>query len=238
MSRFQMAAAALLSGVVSADGAAAAPVQPRPAVIELFTSEGCSSCPPAEAYLGELARRADVLTLAFHVDYWDDLGWRDRFEIAAAVARQRRYAQTLHLASIYTPQLVVDGRADFVGSDRRAVAEALIEPRQGVAVAFTVREGDIQIDLPAQDGAPPCDVLLITYRRSATSAIGSGENAGRTLTEYSIVRSVQNLGAWGGQARQFYSAGKSLPSDATDAAVLVQTAGQAAIVGAATHSLR
>jgi hypothetical protein len=233
-----LAAAALLCGFVSADVAAAGPLQPRRAVIELFTSEGCSSCPPAESYLGELALRPDVLALAFHVDYWDDLGWRDRFEVAAAVPRQRRYAKTLHLPSIYTPQLIVDGRVDFVGSDRRAVAAALTEPRQGVAVTITVQEGDIQIDLPAQDGGPPCDVLLIAYRRSATSAIGRGENAGRTLTEYSIVRGVQNLGTWSGQARQFHSAGNTLPSDATDAAVLVQTAGQAAIVGAATHGLR
>jgi hypothetical protein len=232
-----LAAAACLCGALAADDCASAPVQPRPAVIELFTSEGCSSCPPAEAYLGELARRPDVLALAFHVDYWDDLGWRDLFEVPEAVPRQRRYAKTLHLPSIYTPQLVVDGRVDFIGSDRNAIAAALQDPRQGVAVTFTVREGDIQIDLPTQESGGPCDVLLIAFRRSATSAIGRGENAGRTLTEYGIVRSVQNLGAWSGRAQQFHSALKSLPSDATDAAVLIQAAGQAAIVGAATRGL-
>ncbi len=237
-SRIPLAAAGLICGAVLADFAAAAELQPRPAVIELFTSEGCSSCPPAEAYLGELARRPDVLALAFHVDYWDDLGWRDLFEVAEAVPRQRNYAKTLHLPSIYTPQLVVDGRIDFVGSDRKAISAALQEPRQGVAVAFTIREDDIRIDLPAEDGSRPCDVLLIAYRRSATSAIGRGENAGRTLTEYGIVRAVQNLGAWSGQAHQFHAALKSLPSDATNAAVLVQTTGQAAIIGAATYGLR
>jgi hypothetical protein len=235
-----LAAAAWIFGTLGADVGTSAQVQPRPAVIELFTSEGCSSCPPAEAYLGELALRPDVLALAFHVDYWDALGWRDLFEVPEAVPRQRNYAKRLHLPSIYTPQLVVDGRVDFVGSDRKAIAAALRERRQGVAVTFTVREGregDIQIDLPAQEGGGPCDVLLIAYRRSAISAIGRGENAGRTLTEYGIVRSVQNLGAWSGRAQQFHSALKSLPTDATDGAVLIQEAGQAAIVGAATHAL-
>jgi hypothetical protein len=232
-----LAAVAWLCGALLADVCASAQVQARPAVIELFTSEGCSSCPPAEAYLGELASRPDVLALAYHVDYWDDLGWRDRFEVPEAVPRQRIYAKALRLPSIYTPQLVVDGRVDFIGSDRKSIAAALHDPRRGIAVTFTVREGDIQIDLPAQDSGGPCDVLLIAYLRSATSAIGRGENAGRTLKEYSIVRSVQNLGPWSGLAQQFHSALKSLPGDATDAAVLIQEVGQAAIVGAATHGL-
>src|ERR1700761_1077616 len=87
----------------------AANAQPRPAVVELFTSEGCNSCPPAEAYVGELASRPDVLALAFHVDYWDDLGWRDRFGLGQAVERQRNYARSLRLSSVYTPEVVIDG---------------------------------------------------------------------------------------------------------------------------------
>jgi hypothetical protein len=211
---------------------------PRPAVVELFTSEGCSSCPPAEALIGELAQRPNVLALAFHVDYWDDLGWRDRFGFAEAVERQRGYAKTLHLSSIYTPQVVMDGRADFVGSNRRAITAALADNRDGVAVTLTVRDGEILVDLGASAAATPCDVLLVAYQRSAVSAIGRGENAGRTLTEYNIVRTVRSLGNWNGQAKQFHSALESLPREATDAAVLVQAAGQAAITGAATHSLR
>src|ERR1700690_3773212 len=93
-------------------GTAAANAQTRPALIELFTSEGCSSCPPAEAYLGELARRPNVLALTFNVDYWDDLGWGDRFGLPESVLRQRAYASALQLASIYTPQVVIDGRVD------------------------------------------------------------------------------------------------------------------------------
>ncbi|MEP6548997.1 MAG: DUF1223 domain-containing protein [Gammaproteobacteria bacterium] len=218
--------------------AVAVQAQPRPAVIELFTSEGCSSCPPAEAYVGELAQRTEVLALAFHVDYWDNLGWRDRFEVTEAAPRQRLYAKTLRLSSVYTPQVIVDGRVDFIGSDRAAISKAVADPRQGVAVAVAVHDGDIQIDVGAQDGSRPCEVLLVAYRRSATSAIGRGENAGHTLTEFNIVRSLQNLGNWTGQVQQYHAAVKSLPSDATDMAVLVQSAGHGTIVGAATHALR
>lgn len=227
-----LVAATLLSCAIAAQA------QPRPAVIELFTSEGCSSCPPAETYLGELARRPDVLALAFHVDYWDNLGWRDRFEVSEATPRQRLYANTLRLPSIYTPQLIVDGRVDFVGSDRTSIAKALAEARHGVTVAVAIRDDDIQIEVGTQDGGGPCEILLVAYLRSATSAIGRGENGGRTLAEFNIVRSLHNLGNWTGQIQQYHAAVKSLPVDATDVAVLVQSAGQGAIVGAATRALR
>jgi hypothetical protein len=214
-----------------------APALSRPAVVELFTSEGCSSCPPAEAYVGELARRADVLALAFHVDYWDELGWQDRFELPEAVQRQRLYAKSLRLASIYTPQIVIDGRGDFVGSDRASIGTALAQSRAGVGVAVAIRDDDIEIDLAAADGAQPSDVLLVSYQRSAVSAIGRGENAGRTLAEFNIVRSIRSLGAYHGRLQQYHAAVKTLPSDATDVAVLVQSVGQSAIIGAAAHSL-
>src|SRR5258708_29910268 len=102
-------------------GGATVNAQSRPAVVELFTSQGCSSCPPADAYIGELTQRRDVLALTFHVDYWDDLGWRDRFGLPDAVHRQRAYAKVLRLSSVYTPQLVIDGQDNFVGSDVNAL---------------------------------------------------------------------------------------------------------------------
>jgi hypothetical protein len=212
--------------------------QTRPAVVELFTSEGCSSCPPAEAYIGELAQRRDVLALAFHVDYWDDLGWRDRFGLPEAVQRQRAYAKTLRLSSVYTPQIVIDGQGDFVGSDRAAIGRALSGNRNGVAVALSVRDGEVLIDLGAREKIAPCDVLLVAYLRTAVSAIGRGENAGRTLKEFNIVRDLRSLGRWDGQPRLYRSPVNSLPRDATDVAVLVQPLGQAPIVGAATLALR
>src|SRR5271165_4877921 len=210
-------------------GAGAATSQARPAVVELFTSEGCSSCPPAEAYLGELARRPDVLALTFHVDYWDDLGWRDRFGLPESVRRQRGYASALHLASVYTPQVVVDGHDDFVGSDRRRIDTALAAARTGVAVSLAVAHGEISVDLAGQPGAAPSDVVLVAYQQSAVSPIGRGENAGRTIQEFNIVRAVRALGRWEGQSQQFRARIDSLPRDATHVAVLVQHVGQAPI---------
>jgi hypothetical protein len=212
--------------------------QSRPAVVELFTSEGCSSCPPAEAYIGELAQRRDVLALAFHVDYWDDLGWRDRFGLPEAVQRQKAYANTLRLSSVYTPQVVIDGQHDFVGSDRSSIARALAGNRSGVAVALSVRDGEVLVDLGAHEKAAPCDVMLISYLREAVSPIGRGENAGRTLKEFNIVRAFRSLGRWDGQKQVYRSRVDSLPSDATDVAVLIQPVGQAPIIGAGTVALR
>jgi hypothetical protein len=211
---------------------------PRPAVVELFTSQGCSSCPPADTYIGELTQRRDVLALAFHVDYWDDLGWRDRFGLADAVERQRAYAKVLRLSSVYTPQVVIDGRGNFVGSDVKSIGRALTGNRDGVGVALSVRDGEVLIDLDAQQKAAPSDVLLVAYLRTAVSPIGRGENAGRTLKEFNIVRDFHSLGRWTGQKQQYHARVDSLPRDSTDVAVLVQPLGQAPIIGAATIALR
>jgi hypothetical protein len=216
---------------------------PRPAVVELFTSEGCNSCPPAEAYVGELAGRNDVLALAFHVDYWDDLGWRDRFGLRQSVERQHAYARSLRLSSVYTPEVVIDGRADYVGSNRIGIANALKERREGVPVTLSIGNGEADVRLApgqkaqAEDGVGG-DVVLVAYLRKAVSAIGRGENAGRTLDEYNIVRAIVPLGHWTGGAQEFRAKLASLPQDATDVAVLVQSRGQGAVVGAAAQRLR
>jgi hypothetical protein len=209
----------------------------RPVVIELFTSEGCSSCPPAEAYIAELAQHTEVLALTYHVTYWDDLGWKDRFGLPEATQRQGAYVQALHLSSAFTPQTVIDGRRSFVGSDRNAIGRELSVPRDGPSIALVQREGALTIGLPAHHGASG-DVLLIAYRHAAVTSIGRGENAGRTLNEANIVRSIRTLGHWEGQDGAFRVQLDSLPQDATDAAVLVQDHGQAAILGAATLKLR
>ena len=212
--------------------------EPRPAVVELFTSEGCNSCPPAEAYIGELAGRGDVLALAFHVDYWDDLGWRDRFGLSQSVERQRSYARSLRLSSVYTPEVVIDGRADYVGSNRIGIGNALKEKRAGVPVILTVGNGEADVRLGSSEQAAGGDVVLVAYLRKAVSAIVRGENAGRTLDEYNIVRAVVPLGHWDGGAREFHAKLAALPQDATDVAVLVQSPGQGAVVGAATQPVR
>src|SRR5258708_39619426 len=212
--------------------------QPCPAGVALFTSEGGSPCPPAEAYLGELAERRDVLALAYHVDYWDDLGWRDRFGLTEAVQRQSLYAKTLRRSSAYTPQVVIDGQADYVGSDRASIGKSLAAQRDGVAIALSVRDGQVLIDLAAQANVAASDIVLVAYRRQAVSAIGRGENAGRTLTEFNIVRVIRTLGQWDGRAQQFQARVDSFPTDATDVAALVQPVGQGHIIGATVRPLR
>jgi hypothetical protein len=219
--------------------AAAGPfATPRPAVIELFTSEGCSSCPPAEALIGELAERPGVLALAFHVDYWDSLGWRDRFALPEAVQRQDQYAKLLGHSTVYTPEVVLDGRADYVGSDRRAIEFAVTGVRTGVAVDLSTADGSVRVGLGGGQCLAPSDVLLITYTRKAVSAIGRGENAGRTLQEFNIVRSIRTLGHWDGTAQHFGVPLSTLPSDATDLALIVQSPGSGQIIGAASRPLR
>jgi len=212
--------------------------QPRPVVLELFTSEGCSSCPPADAYVGKLSARSDVLALSFHVDYWDDLGWRDRFALPQSAARQSTYARNLGRSSVYTPQLVVDGREDNVGSAATAIARALSEKRDGTPVRVSLRDAEVLVELGAYPNASSSEVVLIAYLRHAVSVIGRGENAGRTLEEFNIVRAIRTLGSWKGQAQSFNVSVSSLPPDATDVAVLVQPFGQAPIIGAAARAVR
>jgi len=176
----------------------------RPVLVELFTSQGCSSCPPADALLGELAKRPDVLALAWHVDYWDGLGWKDKFSSADATHRQYDYARRLGLDSVYTPQLVIDGTAEAVGSNagaaEAAIRTAAARPVDGPRLALAASpDGTGRIELG--DGPKQAaSVWLIGYDRAQTTPVGRGENAGRSLTEYQIVRRATRLGSWSGAA--------------------------------------
>jgi hypothetical protein len=212
--------------------------QPRPAVVELFTSEGCSSCPPAEAYIGELSQHKDVLALAFHVDYWDNLGWKDPFSLKAFTDRQYAYSTVFRHSSVYTPQVVIDGKDEFVGTDRRRIGGALAVARTGVPLRISLEQENLLVELSARENAAPSEVLLVTYVRRATSSIGRGENAGRKLEEFNIVREIRDLGGWNGAATSFRARLSSLPRDATDAAVLVQSTARREVIGAATQALR
>lgn len=171
----------------------------RPVVVELFTSEGCSSCPPAEGYLADLARRPGVLPLAFHVTYWDRLGWRDRYSLEAATERQAAYGARFGDGS-YTPEMVVDGAQALVGSDRAAgdaaIAAAERNAAGGPTVAVTRGAGALAIRVGAGSGGGR--LVLVGFDREHRTAIGRGENTGRTVTEVDAVRSVRDLGAWTG----------------------------------------
>ena len=172
----------------------------RPVVVELFTSQGCSSCPPANAYLNEMAKsRADVLPLAFHVTYWDRLGWKDPFSLEAATDRQDRYGHRFGDGS-YTPEIVVDGASSHVGSDRAAVGPAIDQAKRNSKTAASVRVskdgGDLVIEIGGGKGSGR--VLLVGFDHDHETAIRRGENGGRTLQELNVVRSIRAVGDWQG----------------------------------------
>lgn len=204
---------AVIAGFILATGlAVSAYAQEPPVVVELFTSQGCSSCPPADAFLTDLARqRPDVLPLAFHVTYWNYLGWKDPYAFDAATSRQRDYARQLNEDGIYTPQMVVDGTTGFVGSNRSqglsAIARAVHKPVQ----VSLVRDGEaLRIAIGA--GTGQAKVLLVGFDPKHETAIGRGENNGRTLAESNIVRSLTPVAAWTGSAvslRQTQPAGEN-----------------------------
>jgi hypothetical protein len=169
----------------------------RPIVVELFTSEGCSSCPPADAFLAELARRPEVLALSFHVDYWDRLGWKDPFSSAAATARQRRYAQLLRTDTVYTPQIVVDGHWQAVGSDQSAVEQAIDAAGRASAaipVMLSLDHGRARVVIGSVANSIGGSVVLIGFDRRRADAVRGGENAGRTLTYTDVVRGISEIG--------------------------------------------
>jgi hypothetical protein len=180
----------------------ASPALARPVLLELFTSQSCSSCPPAEALLSSLqASRADILPLSFHVDYWNALSWKDPFSSRAATDRQRGYAAALG-TEVFTPQLVVDGRASAVGSDPQAVSSAIAAAQRaqapGPAVRVQAAQGGLAITVAAGHGAG--DVLLAGYDPYHETRVAAGENGGVTLKETNVVRSLRRVGHWDGAA--------------------------------------
>ena len=191
----------------------------RPVVVELFTSEGCSSCPPADALLTTLAGRRDLLPLAFHVTYWNSLGWRDPYSTDAATNRQAIYAGRLGGGS-YTPEMVVDGRRGMVGSESGEVAAAIASARGEADSAVPIKSsrsgGTVSISIGP--GAGQGRILLIGFDPRHQTQVGRGENSGRTLTESNVVRSMRTVGQYEGEAIQV-----SAPRGAgAEAAVIVQ----------------
>ncbi len=211
--------------------------QPR-VVVELFTSQGCSSCPPADAYLGELAQRPDVLALAFHVDYWNYIGWTDPYASKFSTERQRDYARHLNLRYVYTPQMVVNGSTEGVGSERLVIA-ALIKAaeeekalRQHVSIEGRA-DGALAIHVDAGAGAEPATLWLIGFDREHATSVLRGENEGRTLKDYQVVRSFSAVDIWRGQALDLTLAADQRPAGDGGVAVLLQQDGTGHIIGAA-----
>jgi hypothetical protein len=192
---------ALLLSLCLIEAVMAAQAGERPIVVELFTSEGCSSCPPADALLAELADRPDVLALSFHVDYWDRLGWKDPYSSREATGRQNHYAALLDLATVYTPQIVVDGKWQAVGSDRADVKHALDLARRKhreVPVTLVLDHGQAHIKLGPGGDAASAAVLLIGFDLRHVTAVKRGENGGRTLVHVDVVRGIEEMARSGG----------------------------------------
>ena len=239
-------AAALLSAIgiigwIASVDLARAEDAASPVVVELFTSQDCSSCPPADALLGELSKRSDVLALGFHVDYWDYIGWKDPYASKLATKRQRLYAGSFKLSFVYTPQIVVNGAIESMGSDRSAVEAAVEKAKTRASARPTLvlerrADGGLLVHVGAADTQRPATVWLACFDRQRSTAVPRGENAGSTLTNYHIVRHFESLGTWTGQMVDF-SLGPDVvaayagPPD-QDMAVLVQTEGVGPILAA------
>jgi hypothetical protein len=164
---------------------------PAPVVLELFTSQGCSSCPPADALLGELTRRPGVIGLAWHVDYWNSLGWRDPYARREWTDRQRTYARHLN-GEVFTPALVINGATMMVGSDKDAVGHA-IRLAAPPSVAVTLRRTEASLEAEIGITATPVTGMLAIYDPEQATQVGAGENQGRRLIEYRVVRDAITL---------------------------------------------
>jgi len=242
-----IAIAALLAGAAIAPAAAG---EPR-AVIELFTSQGCSSCPPADKLMGRLAQDPSLVTLSLPVDYWDYLGWKDTLALHGHSSRERAYADARGDRDVFTPQAVVNGIAHVLGSDQAAIESAIAQTRRDAAplavpVTMAVADGAVTVNMPAAAGAAGAEVWLCPITGKAQVKIERGENRGHTLTYYNVVRRWVKLGEWHGQAEKFTLPLDKLPdadftlADVDHLAVIVQS-GVASkpglILGAATASL-
>lgn len=221
--------------------AAAVPASARPAapvVVELFTSQGCSSCPPADAYLGQLARQPGIVALGFHVDYWNYIGWTDPFSLPVAAARQRDYGRRLGLHYVYTPQMVVDGISEGVGSEPDKIAPLIDaerrRPASGPALSLEKQADSYRIRVGGEpDAAAPLSatVWLVGIDRQHRTPVLRGENGGATATDYRVVRSFADVATWRGPPLDLTLPANRVTGD--DAALLLQRDGTGPIVAAA-----
>jgi hypothetical protein len=167
------------------------------AVLELFTSQGCSSCPKADALFEQMGKRPDIVTLAYHVDYWDYIGWRDTFGTEANSDRQRDYAEAWGSSRIFTPQMVVNGKGGVVGSKADKVNGALATASLPLAVSVTEQQGNlVDVSVPANAGLPGATIWLVTFLDHADVTIERGENEGKQVAYSQIVTGRQVLGMW------------------------------------------
>jgi hypothetical protein len=190
---------------------------PAKGVVELFTSQGCSDCPPADRTLGELTNNGGVITLAWHVDYWDYLGWRDTFSSKAATNRQEAYNNKIG-AGVFTPQFVVNGKSSGLGGQNA-----------GLPVAVNVKNSGGSISVSAGAGSGSANLYLVTYSNSSTVAIQRGENRGKSVTYRHVVSGLRSIGSWNGSPVSL-----NVPHGGGGCAVILQRGTNGPILGAAS----
>jgi hypothetical protein len=218
--------------------------EPR-AVIELFTSQGCSSCPAADRLLSELRNDSTLITLSLPIDYWDYLGWKDTLAIPGHTARQKAYSQARGDREVYTPQVVINGVAQALGSDRAEIEKAVaLSHRKAAALSVpvhvTVADERVTVTLPSGDAAAG-EVWLCPLSRSVPVGVGRGENRGRTITYTNVVRRWVRLGTWSGKSETFTVPIDAIKSAGIDAVAVILQSGSiekpGAMLGASLASL-
>jgi hypothetical protein len=225
----------------------AAHADPR-AVIELFTSQGCSSCPPADKLLGELANDPAFVPISLPIDYWDYLGWKDTLADPRHAARQKGYSKMRGDREVYTPQVVVNGSLHALGSDRTAIERAVGESRKNPAtlalpIVLKVGDGRLSVGLPDGNDSHVAEVWVCGLTKSITVSIKRGENRGKTVTYYNVVRNWLRLDTWDGKARTWSVPIRDIAAvNDIDRAVVMVQAGTvekpALMLGAALAAIR
>jgi hypothetical protein len=220
------------------------------AVVELFTSQGCSSCPPADRIIGELAKDPSIIALSMPIDYWDYLGWKDTLADSRFSARQKAYSQMRGDREVYTPQVVVNGSAQVIGSDRASIERAMGDTEKlkgvmSVPVSMTLAEKQINISVAASGKGPAVahgEVWICSISKAVPISIGRGENSGRQITYYNVVRNLLKVGDWNGSPGSWTVPLENVSREGVDAAVVYVQDGNrdkpGAMLGAAYSSLR
>jgi len=236
-----------LAVIASALSTGAAHAEPR-AVIELFTSQGCSSCPPADQLAGEFTRDPSIIVMSLPIDYWDYLGWKDTLALPGHTNRQRAYARARGDREVYTPQVVVNGSVHVLGSDKDAIENAIVRTDKqpgtlSLPVTLSVANGQISASVPATKGAAAKgEVWLCPITKDVPVTIARGENTGHTVTYHNVVRRWIKLGDWNGTAHTFTLPVRDIGAGDIDTiAVVVQSGTKeapGAMLGANTAALR
>jgi hypothetical protein len=223
--------------------------EPR-AVVELFTSQGCSSCPPADQIIGELAKDPSVIALSLPIDYWDYLGWKDTLADSRFSARQKAYSHMRGEREVYTPQVVVNGSAHVIGSDRNGIESAIDDTKKAdgvmsVPVSMTLAGKQINISVAASSKGPATghgEVWICSISKAVPITIGRGENRGREITYHNVVRNLLKVGDWNGTSGSWTVPLENISREGVDAAVVYVQDGNrdkpGPMLGAAYTSLR